>query len=127
MTSEDIKHQLIIIIIIINLIINHYAPGRLVCLSIQTLGFYEAIAVIICNNFLIFLNVSIQLAVCRCLGYLHQVRSYGRSLSLTVLFASVPSFQDDGCALMEEEFRPLSDAVFTWTFAEGQRVSCWFN
>ena len=77
--------------------------------------------------FLCFFNVSIQPAVCRCLGYLHQVRSYGRSLSLTVLFASVPAFQDDGCALMEEEFRPLSDAVFTWTFAEGQRVSCWFN
>ena len=71
-----------------------------------------------------FLNVTtIGLFACRCLGYLHQVRSYGRSMSLTVLFASVPDFSDDGCTLMEEEFRPLSDAVFTWTSVGGQRVS----
>ncbi|XP_076438087.1 uncharacterized protein LOC143277193 isoform X2 [Babylonia areolata] len=54
-------------------------------------------------------------------GYLHHVRSYGRSLSLTVLFSSVPDFSDDGCKLTEEEFRPLSDATFAWTFAGGQR------
>ncbi|KAK7091446.1 uncharacterized protein [Littorina saxatilis] len=55
-------------------------------------------------------------------GYLHQVRSYGRSMSLTVLFAPVPSFNDDGCQLMEEEFRPLNEATFTWTLFEGQRL-----
>ncbi|KAL8607664.1 hypothetical protein ACOMHN_039338 [Nucella lapillus] len=54
-------------------------------------------------------------------GYLHQVRSYGRSLSLTVLFSPIPEFSDDGCKLMEEEFLPLSDAIFTWTFVDGQR------
>lgn len=54
-------------------------------------------------------------------GYLHQVRSYGRSISLTILFASVLSFSDDGCQLMEEEFRPLSDATFTWDFRQGKK------
>lgn len=59
-------------------------------------------------------------------GYLHQVRSYGRSLSLTILFSPVPDFDDEGCALMEEEFRPLTEASFTWAFLEGQRqLSNW--
>ncbi|KAK7484349.1 hypothetical protein BaRGS_00024354 [Batillaria attramentaria] len=59
-------------------------------------------------------------------GYLHQVRSYGRSLSLTILFAPVPSFDDEGCQLVEEEFRPLSEASFTWAFLEGKReLSNW--
>lgn len=55
-------------------------------------------------------------------GYLHQVRSYGRSISLTVKFAPSTSFDDNGCKLIEEEFLPLTEASFTWTFTEGRRV-----
>ncbi|XP_025089638.1 jmjC domain-containing protein 5-like [Pomacea canaliculata] len=54
-------------------------------------------------------------------GYLHQVRSYGRSISLTVKFAPSTSFDDNGCKLIEEEFLPLTEASFTWTFTEGRR------
>lgn len=54
-------------------------------------------------------------------GYLHQVRSYSRSISLTILFSSPPTFSDDGCQLIEEEFRPLSEATFTWTIRDGHK------
>ncbi|XP_005104510.2 uncharacterized protein LOC101847982 [Aplysia californica] len=53
-------------------------------------------------------------------GYLHQVRSYGRSVSVTLEFAPLSSFDDTGCMLMEEEFVPLSDALYYLAFEEGE-------
>ncbi|CAG5130789.1 unnamed protein product [Candidula unifasciata] len=53
-------------------------------------------------------------------GYLHQVRSYGRSISITVEFFPVTEFDDSGCELNEQEFIPLSDAYFLTVFANGR-------
>ncbi|XP_059155180.1 uncharacterized protein LOC131940532 [Physella acuta] len=52
-------------------------------------------------------------------GYIHHVRSLGRSLSLTIEFATMVDFDDTGCTLIEEDFAPLSDASFLLTFNKG--------
>lgn len=53
-------------------------------------------------------------------GYIHQVRSYGRSISTTIEFAPLTSFDNTGCTLTEEEFVPLSNASFLLTFENGR-------
>ncbi|KAK3753547.1 hypothetical protein RRG08_020618 [Elysia crispata] len=53
-------------------------------------------------------------------GYLHQVRSYGRSISTTIEFAPLSSFDNTGCTLIEEEFVPLANASFLLTFENGR-------
>jgi len=52
-------------------------------------------------------------------GYLHQVRSYGRSVSVTLEFAHMDKFDDTGCQLVEEEFVPLSDAIYLLAYEDG--------
>lgn len=52
-------------------------------------------------------------------GYLHQVRSYGRSISITLEFSPMDSFDDTGCQLVEDEFVPLSDAIYLLTYENG--------
>ncbi|GFR62580.1 JmjC domain-containing protein 5 [Elysia marginata] len=53
-------------------------------------------------------------------GFLHQVRSYGRSVSTTIEFAPLTSFDNTGCTLIEEEFVPLSNASFLLAFVNGR-------
>ncbi|KAH9500715.1 hypothetical protein Btru_076336 [Bulinus truncatus] len=53
-------------------------------------------------------------------GYIHHVRSYGRSISLTIEFAPLNKFDDTGCTLIEEEFVPLSKAQFLLSFEKGE-------
>ena len=57
-------------------------------------------------------------------GYMHQVRSYGRSFSSTYHFAPQPfkiDFSD--CAQTNlEGFLPLNHANFLWTYANGELV-----
>lgn len=53
-------------------------------------------------------------------GFLHQVRSYGRSVSVTLEFAPLDSFDDTGCQLVEEDFVPLSDAIYLLTWENGE-------
>ncbi|XP_050404429.1 uncharacterized protein LOC126820477 [Patella vulgata] len=56
-------------------------------------------------------------------GYLHQVRSYGRSISVTILITPTPEFDDAGCKKKQfTKIKTLSDAAFMWTFEEGKRV-----
>ncbi|BFZ20273.1 hypothetical protein BsWGS_23312 [Bradybaena similaris] len=53
-------------------------------------------------------------------GYLHQVRSHGRSVSTTVEFFPVNEFDDSGCELKEKDFIPMSDAYFLMEMANGR-------
>uniref|UniRef100_A0A2C9M1Y7 JmjC domain-containing protein n=1 Tax=Biomphalaria glabrata TaxID=6526 RepID=A0A2C9M1Y7_BIOGL len=53
-------------------------------------------------------------------GYIHQVRSHGRSISLTIEFATLKAFDDTGCTLIEEDFVPLSDADFLLSYENGK-------
>lgn len=53
-------------------------------------------------------------------GYIHQVRSYGRSVSLTIEFLPFASFDDNGCTLIEEDFVPLSEGSFLLSFEDGR-------
>jgi len=57
-------------------------------------------------------------------GHLHQVRSYGRSLSVTVLWTPRKSFNDTGCENLNiTESVSLKDLNFVWKLnKEGQRV-----
>ncbi|CAL1546143.1 unnamed protein product [Lymnaea stagnalis] len=53
-------------------------------------------------------------------GYIHQVRSHGRSISLTIEFIPFDRFDDNGCTLIEEEFIPLSEGSFLLSFEDGR-------
>ncbi|EDO30444.1 predicted protein, partial [Nematostella vectensis] len=57
-------------------------------------------------------------------GYIHQVRSYGRSISATMLFtASVDNtFEADGCENETFEYKPLSEMRVHWTYKKGDKV-----
>jgi len=57
-------------------------------------------------------------------GHLHQVRSYGRSLSVSTLWTPRKSFNDTGCAeLNVTEPITLKDLQFVWKLnEEGERV-----
>ncbi|GFO45631.1 Jmjc domain-containing protein 5 [Plakobranchus ocellatus] len=53
-------------------------------------------------------------------GYIHQVRSYGRSISTTIEFAPFAHFDNAGCTLLEEEFLPLTNASFLLELYDGR-------
>jgi len=53
-------------------------------------------------------------------GHLHQVRSHGRSVSVTLEFAPLESFDDTGCQLVEDDFVPLSDAIYLLHWENGE-------
>ena len=59
-------------------------------------------------------------------GYLHQVRSYGRSISSTNHFAPTPEldFSDCGKTKLDDKVL-LSEAGFLWMYTKGQLVSRW--
>ena len=56
--------------------------------------------------------------------YLHQVRSYQRTISATMLFTSdtSKSFQDTGCNNTSFEYTPLSDIDVHWTYKKGDKT-----
>ncbi|ESP03411.1 hypothetical protein LOTGIDRAFT_171502 [Lottia gigantea] len=56
-------------------------------------------------------------------GFLHQVRSYGRSISETILITPTPFFDATGCDKKQyKKPKTLADAAFMWSFEEGKRV-----
>lgn len=74
------------------------------------------------------------------LGYLHQVRSFGRGISYTVQFAPALTFESTDCkdtepkgkrkrkdkkekeSTKEETKLSLADVEFVWTYQNGMRV-----
>jgi len=61
--------------------------------------------------------------VCVVVGYLHQVRSYGRSISSTNHFSPSPeiTFEDCEKAKLDDPL-PLNEAGFLWTYKDGKLV-----
>ncbi|KAK3745071.1 hypothetical protein QZH41_014551 [Actinostola sp. cb2023] len=57
-------------------------------------------------------------------GYIHQVRSYARSISATMLFtASVNNtFEPIGCEHATFEYTPMSKVNVQWTYKKGDRL-----
>nr|XP_002126088.2 lysine-specific demethylase 8-like [Ciona intestinalis] len=56
-------------------------------------------------------------------GHLHQVRSYGRSLSTSILWTPTRAFNDTGCAVTNmSEPVALSELSFIWKLYDGQRL-----
>ncbi|XP_022093115.1 uncharacterized protein LOC110980592 [Acanthaster planci] len=55
-------------------------------------------------------------------GYLHQVRSYSRSISATILFASEPTFDQSDCENATFEYTDLSQVRVMWTYKKGDKV-----
>ena len=53
-------------------------------------------------------------------GYLHQVRSYGRSISETLLFTPARYFNDSDCDSADLSEKTLADIELKWTYLEGQ-------
>lgn len=57
--------------------------------------------------------------------YIHQVRSYNRTISATILFTSGPlvgaPFEPKGCNREVFEYTPLSDLTVHWTYNKGDR------
>lgn len=60
-------------------------------------------------------------------GYLHQVRSYGRSISFTILFSPTRDFDSSDCRKLKEkrakmnETMTLGDVNFVWISKNGQK------
>ncbi|XP_013380535.1 uncharacterized protein LOC106151697 [Lingula anatina] len=54
-------------------------------------------------------------------GHLHQVRSYGRSISYTILWAPVPQFSASDCEGKPDRDIPLSEVTFTWAYFAGDK------
>lgn len=57
-------------------------------------------------------------------GYLHQVRSYNRTISATILFTSSieKTFEETGCEQRDFKYTPLSDIDVHWTYNEGDKT-----
>nr|XP_054760226.1 lysine-specific demethylase 8-like [Lytechinus pictus]XP_054760227.1 lysine-specific demethylase 8-like [Lytechinus pictus] len=56
-------------------------------------------------------------------GYLHQVRSHGRSVSATILFTSLPTFDDSDCSRdVINTYTGLDEVRVLWTYKKGDRV-----
>ncbi|XP_039272410.1 bifunctional peptidase and arginyl-hydroxylase JMJD5-like [Styela clava] len=56
-------------------------------------------------------------------GHLHQVRSYGRSLSFSTLWTPQKEFNDTGCAEADiERYTTMNELYFMWKLEDGQRV-----
>ena len=57
------------------------------------------------------------------LAYLHQVRSYGRSFSFTILWARIPNTDFSQCDPKElAQVLPLNKVPFIWTYLHADRV-----
>lgn len=56
-------------------------------------------------------------------GHLHQVRSYGRVISATVLFTPLPFFDDTDCENATFGYTDLSQVNLHWTYKKGDKVS----
>ena len=58
--------------------------------------------------------------------YIHQVRSYNRTISATILFTSGPligaPFEPKGCDREVFEYTPLSDLTVHWTYNKGDKI-----
>lgn len=56
--------------------------------------------------------------------YLHQVRSYSRTISATMLFTSSveKTFVDEGCEKEHFQYTPLSDIDVHWTYNKGDKT-----
>lgn len=54
-------------------------------------------------------------------GYLHQVRSYGRSISETLLFTPTRWFNDSDCETTDLGYTSLADVELKWTYVKGQK------
>ncbi|XP_033641554.1 uncharacterized protein LOC117301644 [Asterias rubens] len=55
-------------------------------------------------------------------GYLHQVRSYSRSISATILFASAPTFDKSDCENATFEYTDLTQVRVMWTYKKGDKL-----
>nr|XP_006815947.1 PREDICTED: uncharacterized protein LOC100371409 [Saccoglossus kowalevskii] len=55
-------------------------------------------------------------------GYLHQVRSYGRSLAATILFTTDGDFDDSDCDDATFNYTSLADIDVTWTYKKGDKT-----
>ena len=56
------------------------------------------------------------------LGYIHQVRSYNRTISVTTLFSPTSFFNSSGCEDLDMGYLPMSEAPIHWTYKEGDRT-----
>ena len=56
------------------------------------------------------------------LGYIHQVRSYKRSISVTTLFSPTRTFNSSGCENLNMSYTPMSEAPIHWTYKEGDQT-----
>ena len=58
--------------------------------------------------------------------YIHQVRSYNRTISATILFTSGPlvgaPFEPNGCDREVFEYTPLSNLTVHWTYNKGDKI-----
>ena len=72
---------------------------------------------------------SLRSVMLRCdvyVGYLHQVRSYGRSISSTNHFAPSPDLNFTDCVSASPsnvDYLPLNQVQFMWSYVNGQLVS----
>eukprot|EP00057_Strongylocentrotus_purpuratus_P016508 XP_011670982.1 PREDICTED: lysine-specific demethylase 8 [Strongylocentrotus purpuratus] len=56
-------------------------------------------------------------------GYLHQVRAHGRSISGTILFTSLPTFDDSDCSRdIVNTYTSLDEVRVLWTYKKGDKV-----
>lgn len=55
-------------------------------------------------------------------GYIHQVRSYGRSISATTLFTSYDEFDAESCKGHEFPYTSMRDINVMWTYKKGDKV-----
>ncbi|EDV29594.1 uncharacterized protein TRIADDRAFT_52143 [Trichoplax adhaerens] len=56
-------------------------------------------------------------------GYIHQVRSYNRTISVTTLFSPTSFFNSSGCDDLDiKHLPPMSEAPIHWTYKEGDRT-----
>ncbi|CAH1266290.1 KDM8 [Branchiostoma lanceolatum] len=55
-------------------------------------------------------------------GYFHQVRSYGRSVAATIMWAPLKNFNDSDCATADiDAYTSLSDVQLQWTYKKGDK------
>ncbi|RDD46653.1 Lysine-specific demethylase 8 [Trichoplax sp. H2] len=55
-------------------------------------------------------------------GYIHQVKSYKRSISVTTLFSPTKTFNSSGCENLTLKYTPMSEAPIHWTYKEGDHT-----
>ncbi|PIK60065.1 putative Fanconi anemia group D2 protein [Apostichopus japonicus] len=55
-------------------------------------------------------------------GHIHQVRSYGRSISATSLFTTYPEFDDSDCKDKTFSYTSMKEMNVMWTYKKGDKV-----